>query len=173
MCGRSTKVLPTPPDQPPNDVATRHRMPDEPSGGARWLHRKLSNVLEQLLLSPDPSQNIFCVELSALIKLRKSHHIACPPKLTIRSGHHSIISHLISGACTGLCQSPGDASSKHKCLCVQTVGTFDSPQFMSFNVVSTLLSASADRFPDTHAMLVAESLGLSDTSQSRLFQHLN
>ncbi|KAJ7910798.1 hypothetical protein B0H13DRAFT_2485104 [Mycena leptocephala] len=27
---------------PPNDVATRHRMPDEPSGGARWLHRKLS-----------------------------------------------------------------------------------------------------------------------------------
>jgi hypothetical protein len=44
---------------------------------------------------------------------------------------------------------------------------------MSFHVVSTLLSASADRFPDTHAMLVAESLGLSDPSRSRLFQHLN
>ncbi|KAJ6537681.1 hypothetical protein B0H19DRAFT_1213594 [Mycena capillaripes] len=27
---------------PPNDVATRHRMPDEPSGGAGWLHRMFS-----------------------------------------------------------------------------------------------------------------------------------
>jgi hypothetical protein len=31
--------------QPPNDVATQHHMPDEPSGGARWLHRKLSNIV--------------------------------------------------------------------------------------------------------------------------------
>jgi hypothetical protein len=44
VCRRSTKVLPMPPDQPPNDVATRHRMPDEPSGGTGWLHRKLSNI---------------------------------------------------------------------------------------------------------------------------------
>ncbi|KAJ6585789.1 hypothetical protein B0H19DRAFT_1059981 [Mycena capillaripes] len=29
---------------PPNDVATRHRMPDEPSGGAGWLHRMFSIV---------------------------------------------------------------------------------------------------------------------------------
>ncbi|KAF8181869.1 hypothetical protein K438DRAFT_1767603 [Mycena galopus ATCC 62051] len=31
------------PKQPPTDVATRHRMPDEPPGGAGWLHRKRSN----------------------------------------------------------------------------------------------------------------------------------
>jgi hypothetical protein len=127
------------------------------------------DVLDHLLLSPDPTHNIFCVEPSALIKLLKSHHIPRPPKLTIRGARHAIISHLISGACTGLCPSPGDASSKHKCLCVQTVGTFDSPQSMSFHVVSTLLSASADRFPDTHATLVAESLGLSDPSRSLFF----
>ncbi|KAF8160206.1 hypothetical protein K438DRAFT_1776556 [Mycena galopus ATCC 62051] len=28
--------------EPPSDVATRHRMPDEPPGGAGWLHRKRS-----------------------------------------------------------------------------------------------------------------------------------
>jgi hypothetical protein len=32
------------PKQPPIDVATRHRMPEEPPGGAGWLHRKRSNI---------------------------------------------------------------------------------------------------------------------------------
>ncbi|KAJ6582410.1 hypothetical protein B0H19DRAFT_1061824 [Mycena capillaripes] len=38
-----TKIL-NDSEQPPNDVATRHRMPDEPSGGAGWLHRMFSIV---------------------------------------------------------------------------------------------------------------------------------
>ncbi|KAJ7912386.1 hypothetical protein B0H13DRAFT_1874896 [Mycena leptocephala] len=37
---------------------------------------------------------------------------------------------------------------------------------MSFHVLSTLLSASAERFPDTHVILVAESLGLCDPSRT-------
>ncbi|KAJ7917124.1 hypothetical protein B0H13DRAFT_1870643 [Mycena leptocephala] len=44
---------------------------------------------------------------------------------------------------------------------------------MSFHVLSTLLSASAERFPDTHFILVAESLGLCDPSRTRLLQNLN
>jgi hypothetical protein len=57
--------------------------------------------------------------------LLKSHHIARLPTITIRGARHAIIYHLISGACTGLYESAGDMSSKHKCLCVQTVGTFN------------------------------------------------
>ncbi|KAJ7856146.1 hypothetical protein B0H13DRAFT_1902796 [Mycena leptocephala] len=44
---------------------------------------------------------------------------------------------------------------------------------MSFHVLSTLLSASAKQFPDTHFILVGESLGLCDPSRTRLLQHLN
>jgi hypothetical protein len=31
------------PRQPPTDIATQYRMPEEPPGGAGWLHRKHSN----------------------------------------------------------------------------------------------------------------------------------
>jgi hypothetical protein len=44
---------------------------------------------------------------------------------------------------------------------------------MSYHVLSVLLSSSPERFPDTHAALVAESLGLANKSKSNLVMQLS
>jgi hypothetical protein len=54
------------PKQPPTDVATQHRMPEEPPGGARWLHRKHSNTC---FIPPTyQSPYISLVDLSARLR---------------------------------------------------------------------------------------------------------
>lgn len=129
------------------------------------------DIVDQLLLSPDQAHNVFKMEPAVLIKLLKLHHIAIPPKLTIRGARHAMLSHLIAGTCAGSIEHT--ASTTHKCKCALTRGIFDSQQSMSFSVISTLLSSSLERLPDTHVALVAEALGLTEFTRSHLNQHLH
>jgi hypothetical protein len=84
------------------------------------------------------------MEPAVLIKLLKLHHIAISPNLTIRGIRRAMVAHLIAGAYAASPEILVFITAK--CKCKQTRGIFDSQQSMSFGVISTLLSASLERF---------------------------
>jgi hypothetical protein len=97
-------------------------------------------------------------------------HIAA---LTIRGARHALISHLVVGSCAGKCESTVDALFKHGCDCRDICHEYASQQAMSFTALSIMLSTSTEQFPDSHVILVGESLGWSDHSRPNFMRQLD
>jgi hypothetical protein len=103
----------------------------------------------------------------------KAHHMVQPSELTIRGARHALISHLVVGSCAGKCDAIASVIVEHECYCRNICHEFASQQAMAFTTLSTLLSASPDHFPDSHVVLVGESLGWSDHSRANFMRQLD
>ena len=117
--------------RPSGSSSARTAPPSEP---LRDLERDEIDVLTDLLLSSEEASNLFTAPPDHIVKLIDSHHIERTPGLTVSSSHQALLTHLLSGACTGTCDPLSD--KYHAWSCNKLCNVFPTRHSMIFAALS-------------------------------------
>ncbi|KAJ7512241.1 hypothetical protein B0H11DRAFT_2214041 [Mycena galericulata] len=103
--------------------------------------------------------NVLRAPRQYLFAMMDAHHIPHPDSLSADECRHTLVSHLLSGSCVGMCD-PGNPSAKHGCHCRRLCKSYENSKALSFQAASILISASEDRLSDPNVLTVQRALGV-------------